>query len=478
MSENGKENKALGVSVLWKLLERASVQIITLATQIVLARIIAPEKFGSLSIIVVFYNIADLLVQKGFGSALIRKKNITQADIDSVTVVSSIVAFMSFVVILLGAPLVGVIYHDESIVNPLRALSVNLLISPLYCVYNSMLIRNMRFKVIFYRGLAASIISGVLGISLAYLGFEVWALVAQMVANQIVITVMMIKAEKVQIRFRFDKEAFKEVFGFGRNVLLTELLLTLVENLRTLLIGKKYSTADLAYYDRGQIYPATLMRAVNDTLFSTLLPHLSKNQDKLDEIRRQFIRLAYILCLIIMPIFIGLASVSNEVILLLLGEKWSFAIIYMEIFCLYQALFPYQIISKATLYAIGVSERVLRLEIIKAVFSLCLMIISLYFGVIYVAASLIIVRVFSDVLYVLSVEKSIGCTHMIGNTWKPILASILMFSIVYSLRVLALPIYISLFVKIIAGVVSYSAFIMLFDKELAHSIFLKLRRIK
>jgi len=471
-----EKNKSLAVSMVWKLLERASVQIITLATQIVLARIIAPERFGSLSLIVVFYNIADLLVQKGFGSSLIRKKDIKQEDIDSVTVVSSLVAVLSFLVIMICAPLVGWFYHDDSIVNPLRVLSVNLLISPIYCVYNSILIRNMKFKTIFYRGLAASIISGVIGITLALMGGEVWALVAQMIANQIVITIMMVKAEKVTIRFRFNKQAFKEVFSFGKNVLLTELLLTLVENLRTILIGKKYSTSDLAYYDRGQIYPATLMRAINDTLFSTLLPHLSKCQDNINEIKRQFTRLVYISCVVIMPIFIGLASISNEVILILLTDKWSSAVIYMQIFCLYQALFPYQIVSKVALYAIGVSERVLRLEIIKAVFSLCLMVVSLYFGVVYVAISLIIVRLFSDVLYILSVEKSIGKTHIFINTLKPICASIIMFGLNYIVGICKLPICLSLTIKLLLGISSYVIVMSVLDIKMAKSILSRIRR--
>lgn len=476
MSDAKSNKKTLFSSMIWKLMERASVQIITLITQIILARIIAPEKFGSLSLIVVFYNIADLLVQKGFGISLIRKKAISQEDIDSVTFVSCIVAGIAFIVIQLLAPFVGYIYNDNSLVNPLRLLSVNLLISPIYCVYNSILIRNMKFKVIFYRGLAASIISGIIGVSLAALGYEIWALVAQMIANQIVITLMMVKSEKISLHFKFRKDSFKEVFSFGKNVLVTELLLTLVENLRTLFIGRFYSKSDLAYYDRGQLYPATLMRAIYDTLFSILIPHFSKFQDKNKEIASQYTYLTYISCVIIMPIFVGLASVSEEVILILLTDKWKFAIVYMQIFCLYQAVFPYQIVAKAVLYAVGNSERVLKLEIIKAIFSLTLMIISLYLGVLYVAISLIIVRLFSDTLYILSVEKAIGKNKAVINTWKPILATIIMFIVVKIAEVANFTVYLLLLVKLLCGVVAYTLIISILDRQLLSLIIKKFRR--
>ena len=475
--DKNKANNLTG-SIIWKFLERSSVQIINLVVQILLARILATEQFGSLAIILVFYNLADLIVQKGFGSALIRKDELSKADLDSVFLLSLALACICSLIIVIFSERICIYYNNNSLLWPLRVMGFSLLLSPAYCVCNSLLIREMQFKKIFIRSFCGTVISGTLAIISALKGFGLWALVIQMITNQLILTLLMCFSTKYWGGSHFSKEAFWDVFSFGKNVLITEFLLTLLESLRTLLIGKQYSTEDLAYYDRGQVYPATLMRAINDTLFSTLLPFFSKIHNDKQKLRLHFETVLYYATLIVFPTFLGLAAVSKTLICLLLTDKWIDSIIYMEIFCVYQVVFPYQIVSKAVLYAIGDSKTVLKLEIIKSLISFVLLLISIKLGVIYIAASLIVVRIISDFLYVIKLTQRFGKLSVIKTTWKQLVAATIMMVLV---RTLSVPtsLFLTLLLQIFIGVVFYCCFLFLVDyKKMRQVISTTIRRFK
>lgn len=466
-----KSTKSLITSIIWKVSERSVVQIINLITQIILARIISPELFGSLSLIVVFYNLAEIFVQKGFSSSLIRKKVVTKEDIDTSFWVCVVAAVIAFCAMFFFAPYVADLYQKRIIIWPLRLLACNLLLSPMYCVCNSLLIRQMKFKIVFFRGLLASIISGLTGIIMALNDFGLWALVFQMVVNQFILTIVMLIEFKFKIGFCISKKAFNDVFSFGRNVLLTEFLLTGIESLRGALIGVKYSTTDLAYYERGQIYPATLMRAINDTLFSTLLPFFTKFQSNKEELKKNYIVVMKMTILIVFPIFFGLAAISKELITLLLTEKWIFAVNYMIVFCIYQAIFPYQIVSKALLYAMGDSRRVLSIEIVKSAISVILMLISIQINPLFVAISLVVVRIAGNSMYIYMCERKIGLLKIISSSWKILVCSIFMFLVVRLFNVPKIPLFILLLLKILVGAATYNLLLFIFEKNTVITIF-------
>lgn len=418
-------------SFAWKLLERSSVQVINLIVQVVLARLVAPEEFGKLAILLVFYNIIDIFVQKGFGSSLIRKKEITKYDLDTVFVVSCTIAIMLVIIVQIITPYIGIYFCDNSIVLPLRVLSLALLLSPFFCIFNSLLIREMNFKVIFTRGIISAIISGVVGIWMAIENFALWSLVAQIVTNQLILIMIMSFGINYRIGFSFRRSSFLEVFSFGKNVLLTELLLYAVESIRTMSIGKVYTSSQLAYYDRGQTYPALMMNTINDTFFSVLLPHFSKYQDDSEILKVKYIESLKILIFIVVPIFMGFAAVSKEFTLSVLTEQWLATVPFIIVFCLYQTIFPYQTISKVILYAKGESSIVWRIEIWKSLLSISLMVLSLSLGTIYVAASLIIVRLFCVILYLIRIKKYFENIEIVKQTYKPFISSVLMFLIVF-----------------------------------------------
>lgn len=459
----------------WKFSERFLVQVINLVIQIFLARLIAPQHFGNLSLLVVIYNIADIFVQKGLSSSLIRKSEVKETDLNTTFWVSFAVAAVLYIAAFFLAPSFGAFFGETALINPLRVLLLNLLIAPMYCVCNAILVRNMEFKTVFVCGVMSSVISGIIGIAMAYKGFGLWALVAQTVSHQAVLLI----AVQIKLRwkpgFSMSKDSFKEIFEFGKNVLITELMLSLVESLRSLLIGKKYSEEDLAYYDRGQIYPATLMRAVNDTLFSILLPYFSKEKDSNETLIKKFHMCMYYTFLVLAPVFLGFACVGKEFVLIFLTDKWLPAVNYITIFCIYQVIFPVQIICKILLYAKGNSKIVLKSEIVKSVLSFTLMIIAMFLGVEYIAASLIIVRLTSDCLYYIAARKEMAQgLNIFRDIWRPAVASAIMIASVSVVNLLELSVWYSFVLKLFVGVISYSVSVIVLDRTLIKT-FLKRR---
>lgn len=459
------KKESLVSSVIWKFLERSSVQAIGLIVQIVLARLIAPSQFGSLSIILVFYNFFDIFVQKGFSSALIRKKNLSKHDKDTVFWISLIIAIVASIIIIISAPVIARFYEEQEFIMPLRVMALALLISPVYCIYNALLVRGMLFRVIFIRGLLAALLSGAVGIFMAIKGFGLWALVTQIIVRNVVLTIIMMIGTNYRIGLSFSKQSFGDIFGFGKNVLMTEVLLYAVKSLQPLLIGKYYSTKDLAYYDRGHTYPDVIMNAINDTFFSTLLPFFSKIQDDNNSIQQKFTVTTKIMIFFCVPLFSLFAAVSNEFVLSILTDKWIEAVPFLIVFCFYETIFPFQISAKVVLYAKGASKTVFQTEIMKAVLSVVLIVITVLLGPLYIAASLIVVRAFNIMMYFRSISQYIDVQPVLKESYKPFLSSMIIFILIFFCPALIGSPFWLMLVKLIAGCILYLGIEALIDKS-------------
>ncbi|MBQ6085473.1 MAG: lipopolysaccharide biosynthesis protein [Bacteroidaceae bacterium] len=458
------KKESLVSSVIWKFLERSSVQVIGLIVQIVLARLIAPSQFGCLSIILVFYNFFDIFVQKGFSSALIRKKELSQHDKDTIFWISLIIAIVASIIIILSAPVIARFYEDLELMLPLRVMALALLISPIYCIYNALLVRGMAFRVIFIRSLLAALLSGTVGIIMALKGFGLWALVFQIIVRNVVLTMVMMIGTDYRIGLSFSKQSFRDVFSFGKNVLMTEVLLYIVKSLQPLLIGKYYSTKDLAYYDRGHTYPDVIMNAMNDTFFSTLLPYFSKIQDDDIAIQQKFTVTTKIMMFFCVPLFFLFAAVSNEFVLSIITDKWIEAVPFLIVFCLYETIFPFQISAKVVLYAKGESKTVFQTEIMKAILSVVLIVITVFLGPLYIATSLIVVRAFNIVMYFHSISKFIDIRPVLKESFKPFISSTLVFVLIFSCPFDIDSPFWMMIIKLISGCILYLGIEALIDK--------------
>lgn len=455
-------------SFLWKFLERTSTQIINLVIQIILARLISPEKFGELAILIVFVNIANIFVQKGFSSSLIRKKEISDADCNTVFTVGFIVSLVLYVIIYLLAPVIAKVYNSPDLGSNLRVISIQLFFSAVYCVQNAILVREMKFRTIFFRGFIATVMAGLTGIGLAYKNYGLPALVAQSLLNQILLCVTAWFAVKWRPRFCFYKKNFAEIFSFGSKILLSEILSYFVESLRTLVIGKKYSETDLSYYDRGQTYPATLMRGVYDTLAGVLLPHFSKEQDENESLSQDLLNSVSVSMFIITPVFIGMAAVGPVLIPLLLTEVWIEAIPYFMIFCVYQIPFPIQGILRQAIYAKGQGTYVLKIEIIKSIISLVALLVALPFGVMPIAISAVAAMYITTGVSYFYTKRliTLSVKQIFSGTWKTFSSCIIMFVVVYAMNGIVLNKVVLLLCQVFVGILMYLLLSLMMHNEI------------
>lgn len=360
----------------WKLLERFGVQGIQFVLQIVLARILSPEHYGILSMMIIFTTLANVFVQSGFNTALIQNKDVTEEDYSSVFWLSLGIAAVLYGVIFLAAPAIGAFYRMPDLAAPLRALALTLFPGALNSVQLAKLSREMDFKKVFYGNISGIILAGIAGIVIALLGGGLWALVVQNLLNITVACAVMLFSAKWHPRMVFNLSRVAKLFRFGWKLLVASLLDTLQQNLNSLVIGKKYNSSTLAYFNRGAQFPQFVMNAILGAMQGVLLPAMSEKQDDRQQVKSLMKNAVTISSYIIFPMMAGLAAVSTPLIRLLLTEKWLPAVPYMQINCFAFAFYSVHVCNLQAINAMGRSDLFLKLEIIKKLYSFLLLVIA------------------------------------------------------------------------------------------------------
>ena len=373
-----KTNNKLGKGFFWKLLERFGVQGSQFILQLILARLLDPAHYGVLSLMVVFTTLANVFIQTGFNTALIQNKDVTEEDYSSVFWVTLGVAAVLYGVIFLGAPFVASFYKMPDIVAPLRIMALMLLPGAMNSVQLARVSREMDFKKVFTSNLSGILAAGIAGIVIAMLGGGLWALVAQTVLNVVVVCVVMFFTVRWRPRLVCDFARIRVLFSFGWKLLVSSLLDTLYQDLRSLVIGKKYDSGTLGYYNRGKNFPQFIITAVNGTVQSVMLPAMSARQDDFGQVkalmRSSIILSAYIL----FPMMAGLAGVATPLVRLLLTDKWLPCVPYMQIYCFSLAFYPVHSCNLQAINAMGRSDIFLKLEIIKKTIGIAALVAAVF----------------------------------------------------------------------------------------------------
>lgn len=368
-------------SLFWKLMERGGTQGIQFIVQIILARLLAPEQFGTLAIVMVFVNLAQVFVQSGFNTALIQKKDADEEDFSSIFYLSLGVAAILYITIYILAPMIADYYEDLSLAPILRVISLSLFAGAINSIQNAFVSRNLLFKKLFKSSLGAIFISGTLGVFAAYKGLGIWALVIQHLVNQLSITVIMWFTVKWRPKLIFSMSKVRELFSFGWKLLASSLLNVLYIELRTLIIGKKYTSSTLGYYDKGQQFPKVIVSNVDGSIQSVMLPTLSAQQDNKKRVKDMMRRAIVSSSFLVFPMMVGMAVVAEPLVKIVLTEKWLPAVPFIQIACFTYSLLPIHTANLQAINAIGRSDIFLRLEIIKKIVGLVILAASLPFGV-------------------------------------------------------------------------------------------------
>lgn len=366
-------------SLIWKFLERIGAQGVQFIVAIVLARLLAPADFGLIALVTVFVAIANVFVQSGLNTALIQKKNADNIDFSTVFFASLGLAGITYVALFWGAPLIAKFYNNQTALVPvIRVLGLMLLLGAVNSIQEAYVARNMMFKKLFYRSVGAIVPAGVIGVVCAYMGFGVWALVAQQLSNSFLVCVIMWITVKWRPSFVFSFERWKQLFSFGWKLLCSALLDTFFRNLQNLIVGKFFSPADLGYYNRGDQFPNLIVNNVNASVQSVMLPSFSSIQDDKTRLKNVARRAISTSSFVILPMMAGLAAVAKPLTLVVLGEKWIPAVPFIQISCFSYAFWPIHTTNLSAINAVGRSDIFLKLEIVKKGLYLAALLLALY----------------------------------------------------------------------------------------------------
>lgn len=352
-------------SLLWKFLERSGTQALQLVVSIVLARILSPNDFGLIALVMVFISIAGVFVQSGFNTALIQKKDADSLDFSSIFYLSIGVALGMYILLFLSAPWIADFYSHPALVPVIRVLGCTLLLQAFNSIQEAYLARKMMFKKLFYRSIGALIPSGILGILLASLGFGIWALVVQQISNAFLICVIMWFTVKWRPHLIFSWERIHGLFSFGWKLLLSSLLDIGHRNIQDLVIGKMFAPATLGFYNRGKQFPNLIVNNINASIQSVMLPVLASMQEDRAEVKRMMRRAIVSSSFFLLPLMAGLAAAADPLVRIVLGEKWMPCVPFLQIYCFIYAFWPIHTSNLSAINAIGRSDLFLKLEILK-----------------------------------------------------------------------------------------------------------------
>jgi len=453
--------------LIWKLMERGGTQGIQFIVQIVLARLLLPEDYGMIALIIIFIVIANVFVQSGFNIALIQKKSVDEFDFSSVFYLSLSVTIVLYVLLFFTAPLIATFYNEPQLIPVLRVLSFTLFFGAINSIQNAVVSRTMQFKRFFFSSLGGIIASGVVGIAMAYMGLGVWALVGQQLTNNVFVTGILWLTVKWRPKLLFSLSRIKGLFAFGWKLLFSSLLDTVYNNVYGLVIGKIYNSEMLGYYNRGDQFPKLITTNINGSISSVLLPAMAANQDDKNMVKNMVRRSIVTSSFVIFPMMIGLAVCAEPLVKILLTDKWLPCVSFLQLMCISYAFWPIHTSNLQAINALGRSDIFLKLEIVKKCIGITALCVSIPFGIYVMVGLQPLLSLVSSLINAFPNKKLLGYSYK--EQWHDIMPSLLlslaMGAIVYSIQLIDLPVWPTLIIQVSVGVVFYVAMARVFKLE-------------
>ena len=442
---------------IWRFAERCGAQGVTFIVSIVLARILAPEVYGTIALVTVFTTILNVFVDSGLGNALIQKKNADDLDFSTVFFFNIFMCSVLYLIMFVSAPAIALFYNDSSLVPVIRVLSLTLVISGVKNVQQAYVSKTLQFKRFFFATLGGTIGAAIIGIVMAYMGFGVWALVVQQIFNATVDTIILWITVKWRPKKMFSAQRLKQLFSYGWKLLVSSLLDNIYGNIRQLIIGKMYTSSDLAYYNRGNQFPNVIVSNINTSIDSVLLPTMSQEQDSRASVKNMTRKAIQTSTYIMAPLMMGLAFCAESVVSLILTDKWLPCVLYLRIFCISYMFYPIHTANLNAIKALGRSDFFLKLEVEKKLVGLVLLGTTMWFGVEAMAYSLLVSSLTSQIINTSPNKKllSYGYVEQVKDILPSILLAVGMGVCVYFVGYINIPVIIKLCLQVVVGIIIY-----------------------
>ena len=446
-------------NLFWRFAERCGAQLVAFIVSIILARILSPADYGTVALIVVFTTILQVFVDSGLGNALIQKKDADDLDFSTVFFTNISICTALYILMFVVAPLISGFYDRPEMTPMIRVLSLTVLISGIKNVQQAYVSRNMLFKRFFFSTLGGTIIAAVVGISMAYCGLGVWALVAQQVTNLAIDTLILWITVKWRPKKMFSLERLKRLFSYGWKLLVSSLIDTVYREVRQLIIGKKYSSSDLAFYNQGNKFPNLVITNINTSIDSVLLPAMSNVQDEQEHIKSMTRRSIKISVYIMAPLMMGLCFVATPLVRLILTEKWLPCVPILRVFCITYMFYPIHTANLNAIKAVGRSDLFLKLEILKKIVGVVTLLSTMWFGVMVMAYSLLFTSIAGQIINAWPNRSLLNYRYLeqLKDILPSIFLAVFMGVCVSFVSFLPLPDLLVLCIQIVLGVVIYIA---------------------
>ncbi len=442
-------------SLIYKFTERFAVKLIGLVIGIILARLLTPEISGQVALLEVFVNFSLLLIEDGVNNSLVQSRTADERDYFTIFVITLGLASAALLILEAAAPLIAGYYRSPELIAPLRFYAFSLLFGAFNSIQVARMQREMRFRELMYCNLAASLLAGALGIWMAYNGFGLWSLVAYHFAQIAVSTTAAFLVLRWVPRGGFSTESARRLGGFGIKMLAASATQNLYLSLRPLIIGKRFSAADLGYYDKGRNFSYTISVNLDAAIRSVMFPVLSRAQDDREQFRIIMRRMNMLGSFVIFPVMLGLAAVAEPLIRLLLTDKWLAAARMLVILSIGEAQIPLTSANLVALKSLGRSDIYARQELVRRAIMLVILVLSVVcFDSVEAIAVGYSISAWLDV-WVTSwpIKKLLGygMLDQLRDVWKSGLSALVMGGAVYALGFLPLPTAALLAVQIVFG---------------------------
>ncbi|MEN6321061.1 MAG: lipopolysaccharide biosynthesis protein [Syntrophaceae bacterium] len=449
----------------WSFLESIGLQGVRFFIGIVLARLLFPEQFGLIAMLMIFMAVSQSFLDSGFRAALIQKRTITQLDTCSIFYFNIVVGIAAAGLLCLVAPWIADFYIQPTLTPLTRVLSLVIVINSFGLIQDAIITKHLNFKILTKITLISGTLSGIIGVAMAIFGFGVWSLVGQQVSSAFFRTISLWFFSPWRPAMIFSFNPLREMFGFGSRLLFSDLLNRIFDNIYLLVIGKLFSAADLGFFTRAK----TLQEFPSDTLAAMVgrvtFPVFSTIQNDPARLKRGLKQALTTLVLVNFPMMIGLAIISRPLVMVLLTEKWAPCIPYIQLFCVVGLLHPLHVINLNVLTALGRSDLFLRLEIIKKALIVVTIAVTWRWGVSAMICGIIAISFMSYYLnsYYNGVLLGYSLLEQLSDLYSYLITAVLMGMVVYATGMLPFPNYWSiLLLQITTGIVVYVCLCRLF----------------
>lgn len=453
-------NESLGKKAIsgfvWRLLQNAGTQIVSFVVSILLARLLTPSDYGLIAIINVFINIANVFIVTGFSSAVVQKKELSETDKSTMFFASAALGFVLYGLLYAVAPYIALFYGEMALTRMLRVQSLVILIGSFSSVHQALITREMKFKKSFVASMIAVIVQSATGLILAIQGYGAWALIYSNLANVTINAIVLFLICGWMPKWDFSFGSLKTMLGFSMKVLGSSLINSIFQNIRSLIIGKQYSSEDLAYYSKGNQFPQLIMLQVDGAMSTVLFSALSKAQENWEDGLRALRRAMKTSLYVCAALMAGMFAVAEPMIVLLLTEKWASAADFVRIGCIICLFWPLSAPLQA-LSARGKSGVALGLNIASKSLTALLLLLtyrhSVWLMILGEAIAVLLMLPINMVAYKKYLDYEIK--DQLKDILPPILLSAAMAAITYSLQYLGLPALPTLILQILTGVAVY-----------------------